>query len=140
MGSGGTCHYCKKYHCVCPDSSGSDGCCASAEPASERCRSHPGASNSYSGDGKPNSSTGLLQIADSSEVFSWPEFKAFAKRLGISDRATRKLTIRIAVGEIVEIQEAYLGQDLHVADTSERVSDEQQQNAGAGHGGQTPRP
>lgn len=42
------------------------------------------------------------------EVYNWPEFEAFARRLGFKyDLATRDVTIRLTVDEFVVIEHNY---------------------------------
>ncbi len=50
---------------------------------------------------------------DGYEVYSWPEFQAFAKRLGLMwDLRTVNLTITINEGEAVSIKQEYRGSDI----------------------------
>lgn len=50
------------------------------------------------------------------EVWRWPEFRAFAERLGIAfDRPTKDINIFIPVEGIVTITEEYLGDTLFSA-------------------------
>jgi hypothetical protein len=49
------------------------------------------------------------------ELWNWPEFKAFAKRLGIPDVPTTELRLRIPMLEVVEIEQEYRGQDTQAA-------------------------
>lgn len=48
-------------------------------------------------------------IPMSKEVWQWPEFKAFAKRLGIAlDLSTKTITIRFPLNGAVEVEQVYL--------------------------------
>lgn len=49
---------------------------------------------------------------DGYEVFHWPEFRAFARRLGIVwDLHTREITFTLREGEAVVIKQDYLGME-----------------------------
>ena len=53
--------------------------------------------------------------ADGIEVYHWPEFKALAKRLGISHKLpTTNLTITIPIGGVVLVAHDYLGYNRHL--------------------------
>jgi hypothetical protein len=53
-----------------------------------------------------------FSLLDGYAVYHWPEFKAFAKRMGfLYDLATVDVTIRLKEGEAVIIQHTYAGHD-----------------------------
>ncbi len=49
------------------------------------------------------------------EVYHWPEFVAFAKRLGIEwELPTTTLTITLPLGDLVRIAHDYQGRERHL--------------------------
>lgn len=50
-------------------------------------------------------------MASSNEVFEWPEFLAFAKRLGVPVTKTCKLVIELKLGRMALVNHEYLGSD-----------------------------
>lgn len=59
------------------------------------------------------------------EVWQWPEFTAFAKRLGVElDLPTRSLTIHIPYDGITEITQGYIGRDVPAVDNARTLSDD----------------
>mgnify|MGYP001603274666 FL=1 len=54
----------------------------------------------------------LVIPVDSNEVFASPEWIAFSDRFGIPHGvATRRIDIRLAVGELMEVTHVYFGGD-----------------------------
>ena len=52
---------------------------------------------------------------ESTEVYHWPEFKAFAKRLGIAyKKLTTKLTITLDCDCLVRVAHDYHGEERHL--------------------------
>ena len=59
--------------------------------------------------------TNITDIADGHDVWSWPEFIAFAERLGIDLRKetlTRNVVIFIPFDGIVTITQEYIGKNI----------------------------
>lgn len=53
------------------------------------------------------------RVTDGYQVYQWPEFRAFAKRLGFAwDLYTVDATIIVKEGEMVRIVQNYAGRDL----------------------------
>lgn len=58
------------------------------------------------------------------DVFRWPEFQAFARRLGLHlENYTKVVTVRIAEDEVVTIVEHYHGVDKGSEPTVENAAD-----------------
>jgi len=59
-----------------------------------------------------NSDKPPFKAALSRDVWKWPEFQAFTKRLRIDvNTPTTNLTIRIPLGEVVSITQEFYGSD-----------------------------
>lgn len=59
---------------------------------------------------------------EGSDVYNWPEFKAFAERLGIDwALPTTKLTITLGVGELVLVAQDYHGSERHLPNPLEEI-------------------
>jgi len=59
--------------------------------------------------------TNITDLADGRDVWSWPEFIAFAERLGIDLRKetlTRDVIISIPCDGIVTVTQEYLGKNI----------------------------
>lgn len=57
-----------------------------------------------------------MRTPTSSEVYQWPEFKAFAQRLGVTvDKPSTwfRVTMDFDGDRLVEIEQHYFGQDSH---------------------------
>ena len=53
----------------------------------------------------------MSKCVASNQVWRWPEFKAFAKRLGIPEQRSRDLIIKMYFDGEVIIEHQYVGED-----------------------------
>jgi hypothetical protein len=50
----------------------------------------------------------MSRIFSSTEVVGWPEYKAFAERLGIAELSSKSITIELRLGEPVVVVQEYI--------------------------------